>query len=169
MKNFKKALAMVVAVATLGTVSSIVTSAEVTYVNDYDEEGTFYDTYEEYLDELGLELMAGETQEAWDYNACLYFDWFIYHNPRHSVTGNGDISEIDYGPLEEYINSKNLENTTIGDSTATDDDATIGDSDSTEPSETTLQRGDVNGDGKINAVDLLQLKKYILGLIDTLD
>jgi hypothetical protein len=39
----------------------------------------------------------------------------------------------------------------------------------TEPDETTLQRGDVNGDGTINALDLLQLKKYILGIVDSLE
>jgi hypothetical protein len=43
------------------------------------------------------------------------------------------------------------------------------DNPNTEPSETTIQRGDVNGDGTINALDLLQLKKYILGIIDSLE
>ena len=44
---------------------------------------------------------------------------------------------------------------------------TVGES--SESSEETLQRGDINGDGNINVLDLLQLKKYILKIIDTLD
>jgi hypothetical protein len=62
-----------------------------------------------------------------------------------------------------------IQKPTLGDSDSTDGSATVGDSGDSEPSETTLLRGDVNGDGVINGLDLLRLKKYLLGLIDSLE
>jgi hypothetical protein len=62
-----------------------------------------------------------------------------------------------------------IQKPTLGDSSSTDGSATVGDSGDSEPSETTLLRGDVNGDGVINGLDLLRLKKYLLGLIDSLE
>ena len=49
--------------------------------------------------------------------------------------------------------------TTIGDSENKPiTEITVGDS--------TFPRGDINLDGKVNTVDLLMLKKYLLGLIE---
>jgi hypothetical protein len=209
MKNLKKALAMVVAVATLGTVSAVSTSAvewktdeipswqvyyvenaiteAIIYVDDGENSGTYY--YKSPLVEASIDISSLSKKDLGWLNSCVpvklddsvdvsAVEKVIYINAE---TGENTCIPIDCGSYYTdmfYDNcywSTNLssipkettEDTTIGDSTATDD-ATIGDSDSTEPSETTLQRGDVNGDGKINATDLLQLKKYILGLIDTL-
>ena len=50
-------------------------------------------------------------------------------------------------------------NTTIGESENKPiTEITVGDS--------TFPRGDINLDGKVNTVDLLMLKKYLLGLIE---
>ena len=72
------------------------------------------------------------------------------------------IGEEGYGHIFEYADKM-----TTAEYNAIKDNLVIGESST--PSEETLQRGDINGDGKINVLDLLQLKKYILKIVDTLD
>ncbi|MEE7583116.1 MAG: dockerin type I domain-containing protein, partial [Oscillospiraceae bacterium] len=63
--------------------------------------------------------------------------------------------------LESSITKDMLEktNTTIGESENKPiTEFTVGDS--------TFPRGDINLDGKVNTVDLLMLKKYLLGLME---
>ena len=55
--------------------------------------------------------------------------------------------------------SSNIDTPTVGESSGNPNtEFTIGDS--------TFPRGDINLDGKVNTVDLLMLKKYLLGLIE---
>ena len=93
-----------------------------------------------------------------DYDVIdIYFDfgadnlgWFKY-----------DIINGTYENLESSITKDMLEktNTTIGESENKPiTEFTIGDS--------TFPRGDINLDGKVNTVDLLMLKKYLLGLME---
>ena len=93
-----------------------------------------------------------------DYDVIdIYFDfgadnlgWFKY-----------DIINGTYENLESSITKDMLEktNTTIGESENKPImEFTIGDS--------TFPRGDINLDGKVNTVDLLMLKKYLLGLME---
>ena len=93
-----------------------------------------------------------------DYDVIdIYFDfgadnlgWFKY-----------DIINGTYENLESSITKDMLEktNTTIGDSENKPiTEITVGDS--------TFPRGDINLDGKVNTVDLLMLKKYLLGLME---
>ena len=93
-----------------------------------------------------------------DYDVIdIYFDfgadnlgWFKY-----------DIINGTYENLESSITKDMLEktNTTIGESENKPiTEFTVGDS--------TFPRGDINLDGKVNTVDLLMLKKYLLGLME---
>ena len=93
-----------------------------------------------------------------DYDVIdIYFDfgadnlgWFKY-----------DIINGTYENLESSITKDMLEktNTTIGESENKPiTEFTIGDS--------TFPRGDINLDGKVNTLDLLMLKKYLLGLME---
>ena len=93
-----------------------------------------------------------------DYDGIdIYFDfgadglgWFRY-----------DIINGTYENLESSITKDMLEktNTTIGESENKPiTEITVGDS--------TFPRGDINLDGKVNTVDLLMLKKYLLGLME---
>ena len=93
-----------------------------------------------------------------DYDGIdIYFDfgadglgWFRY-----------DIINGTYENLESNITKDMLEktNTTIGESENKPiTEFTVGDS--------TFPRGDINLDGKVNTVDLLMLKKYLLGLME---
>ena len=93
-----------------------------------------------------------------DYDVIdIYFDfgadnlgWFKY-----------DIINGTYENLESSITKDMLEktNTTIGESENKPiTEITVGDS--------TFPRGDINLDGKVNTLDLLMLKKYLLGLME---
>ena len=85
-----------------------------------------------------------------DKNATMYVDFKTYYAPLVYVE-----EEEKFLIQDKYI----FKDTTIGDSENKPiTEITVGDS--------TFPRGDINLDGKVNTVDLLMLKKYLLGLME---
>lgn len=86
-------------------------------------------------------LAYGYTNMFYDYEINT---WLIQESINVNLTTSDDID-------------KENQNTTIGESTSITE-FTVG--------ESTYPRGDINLDGKVNTVDLLMLKKYLLGLME---
>ena len=184
MKNFKKVLACVMAVATLGCVASIPINANAIDMNSdvisnnlendayiiindtiviiQDSDNNVISKYYFKVDyEHGAIARAkiGDTFDVSqakkiitisDKNATMYVDFKTYYAPLVYVE-----EEEKFLIQDKYI----FKDTTIGDSENKPiTEITVGDS--------TFPRGDINLDGKVNTVDLLMLKKYLLGLME---
>ncbi len=144
MKNIKRMLATITVLISMSSLSAIGVSADKTIRTDFltGKEIIVYDTFEEYLED-NPEMINDEGA---------YLDWFVGHNSNNAMYTEefykGEVG-VDISVAED--------DTTIGDSTPVTE-FTVG--------ESTFPRGDINLDGKVNTVDLLMLKKYLLGLME---
>ena len=220
MKNFKKVLACVMAVATLGCgASSVVVSA---YNDDVENNNAIVskDTFQTVYEKNGLSVVKADFNED---STILYFDddttytlpmcddvvlglkvpteddtecYYIigyainYKQPHKyekdskldeypttaTLPDGTDINISTYDNIQAVFDldgkymgyrtefgengySEIMSSVTIGDSENKPiTEITVGDS--------TFPRGDINLDGKVNTVDLLMLKKYLLGLME---
>ena len=119
------------------------------------------------LDSVRLSLKSTEQSSIY-YEYGQFYEENLDKNDLISFNCTFIDDNNNYWNYTEYVNDEKAEKTLqeiplIGSAY----NPTIGES--SEPSEETLKRGDINGDGNINVLDLLQLKKYILKIIDTLD
>ena len=101
----------------------------------------------------------GEEVPAVDYTLASFVlvaeDYSFYQYAMYTDVGNYWSTPISLNPIEKI----EKDDTTIGDSENKPiTEVTVGDS--------TFPRGDINLDGKVNTVDLLMLKKYLLGLME---
>ena len=189
MKYLKKLIACIVTVATLGslTVSPLSANAILDKDNPYDLEFLEYCEKNSHTEAVLIVLHEDGFYDKYYFNSSMD-DGLYYCVPPKKVDNTFDLSKVNRDDIviidgvtcEGILADMGSYYTQMYYSYDTDefcidetyiekvvDDTTIGES--SEPSEETLQHGDINGDGKVNVLDLLQLKKYILKIIDTLD
>ena len=193
MKKFKKILATVMALATLGCVSAMPTYATINKDNDtnsketleyyqknsireaflildYDgDKGTYY--FNTYYVETGksavdLSNLSAEELQAFEQGTPIKVSDDVDTADVEVITINEDNNYISietpgwfthlhwYNGMKMWlIDEGGINKATLGDST------TVGES------EPTGVRGDINYDGKVTTLDLLLLKKYLLGIV----
>ena len=196
MKNFKKILVCMMAVATLGSISFIPTEVNAYLIKDADTtKGEPFTGYEEYLkecDEISIKEAIFIVDDG-DYSDTYYFKSY---NGIHKISelSQEDLSEYDISNVKNIINVNITSNCEFFVDTGfgythmfysyadhcwgedlsvilKQNDTTIGESENKPITEftvgdSTFPRGDINLDGKVNTVDLLMLKKYLLGLME---
>ncbi len=191
MKDFKKILATVMALATLGCVSAIPTDAVIFKDNDNNSQKTL-EYYQEnsvreafivldYGDDKGMyyfNTYYSQTGEASIDTSTLSEEDINTIKSGYPVKVNDDMDTADLKVITVTENSNSVlidtpscytyfcwdESKTWVELTSKIDKTTLGDSVTVGNSETTGIRGDVNRDGKVTTADLLLLKKYLLGI-----
>ena len=182
MKNFKKILCGVLSVTALSTCLVIPTSAEVVYddiTSTVDEYGcTVYQlpddfTIQTVLDDKDKTLVLNGKklvvlkEYTIDHNEDAFFpEDRVDYTCEFIVEGNDktyfayQLRDIENTP-ENKATNKTIEEITFDVSK----DPTVGESTTVGESEPTGVRGDINYDGKVTTLDLLLLKKYLLGIV----
>ena len=186
MKNLKKILACVMAVTTFSSISLMPTTTNAEYIGK--SESYIDSDFLEYLKKVAIKEAIVTVNDG-EYSATYYFNNSGINGTKDvclKIDNNFDTSKIKNNiTLDEYNNYFYLEETYsyirviydygIHDFLIQDEyiskDTTIGDSENKPITEitvgdSTFPRGDINLDGKVNTVDLLMLKKYLLGLIE---
>ena len=181
MKNLKKILACVMAVTTFSSISLMPTTTNAEYIGK--SESYIDSDFLEYLKKVAIKEAIVTVNDG-EYSATYYFNNSGINGTKDiclKIDNNFDTSKIKNNiTLDEYNNYFYLEETYsyirvvydygIHDFLLSGEDIpkvdenkpiteiTVGDS--------TFPRGDINLDGKVNTVDLLMLKKYLLGLME---
>ena len=201
MKNIKKTIAVVMALATLGCVSAMPTYAVTFKDNGTETEKTLEYYQKNSIREAFLVLTHGDSQGTY------YFNSYYVETGKSAV----DLSDLTPEELQSFEQgspikvSDDVDTTGVTVITRDDDNywkpisielpnyfttlywsdplnmwlvleggvnkatlgesSTVGDSTTVGESEPTGVRGDINYDGKVTPVDLLLLKKYLLGIV----
>ena len=182
MKNFKKILSGVLVASAMASCLAIPTYADVVYDDvtaTVDEYGcTTYQLPDDFTIQTVLEdkdktlVLNGKKfvvlkEYTIDHNEDAFFpEDRVDYTCEFVVEGNDktyfayQLRDIKNTP-ENKATNKTIEEVTFD----LAKDPTVGDSTTVGESEPTGVRGDINYDGKVTTVDLLLLKKYLLGIV----
>ena len=188
MKNFKKILSGVLVASAMASCLALPTYADVVYddlpttTNEYG--WVTYQLPDDFTiqsvldDENQTLVLNGKVLKLWnvyvhDHNKdALFAEDKIDYSYEFLEEGNTthtyfsySLSGVNKTPESEVTNKTIDEAELLGASDPNAGNVTIGNSNTVGESEPTGVRGDINYDGKVTTVDLLLLKKYLLGII----
>ena len=188
MKNFKKILSGVLVASAMASCLALPTYADVVYddlpttTNEYG--WVTYQLPDDFTiqsvldDENQTLVLNGKVLKLWnvyvhDHNKdALFAEDKIDYSYEFLEEGNTthtyfsySLSGVNKTPESEVTNKTIDEAELLGASDPNAGNVTIGNSNTVGDSEPTGVRGDINYDGKVTTVDLLLLKKYLLGIV----